>query len=57
MILVLSIGGSVIDHDQDRLTEYARILRGLSSDHSVFVVVGGGATARDYIGMARTFEG
>ncbi|PXF58621.1 MAG: UMP kinase [Candidatus Methanogaster sp.] len=56
MILVLSIGGSVIDHDRDRLAEYARILRDLRSDHTVFVVVGGGATARDYIGMARTFD-
>jgi uridylate kinase len=56
MILVLSIGGSVIDHDRDRLTRYARILRDLRSDHTVFVVVGGGAAARDYIGMARAFD-
>jgi len=56
MILVLSIGGSVIDHDRDRLTEYAKVLRDLRSDHTVFVVVGGGATARGYIGMARTFD-
>ena len=56
MILVLSIGGSVIDHDRDRLAEYAGIFRDLGSDHTVFVVVGGGATARDYIGMARSFD-
>ena len=55
MILVLSIGGSVLGNDQDRLTEYAKILRDLRSDHTVFVVVGGGATARDYIGRARAF--
>jgi len=46
----------VIDHDRDRLTKYAGIIRDLRSDHTVFVVVGGGATARDYIGMARTFD-
>jgi uridylate kinase len=56
MILVLSIGGSVIDHDRDQLTRYARILRDLRSDHTLFVVVGGGAAARDYIGMARAFD-
>ncbi len=53
MILVLSIGGSVID--QNRLSGYAEILRSLASDHTIFVVVGGGQTARDYIGTARTF--
>ncbi len=55
MIIVLSVGGSVICHGQHRFAEYARVLKTLSSDHTVFVVVGGGATARDYIGKARTF--
>lgn len=55
MILVLSIGGSVIGHDQGRLSEYARILRDIASDHTVFVVAGGGQIARDYIEIARTF--
>ncbi|MEA1944237.1 MAG: UMP kinase [Euryarchaeota archaeon] len=55
MIIVLSIGGSVLDHDQNQLSGYAEVLRDLASDHTVFVVVGGGQTARDYIGAARTF--
>jgi len=46
----------VVGTDQGRLTEYAMVLRDLtSSDHTVFVVVGGGATARDYIRRARAF--
>ena len=55
MIIVLSVGGSVICHSQHRFAEYSRVLKNLSSDHTVFVVVGGGATARDYIAKARTF--
>ena len=53
MTLVLSIGGSVVGSDQDRFLEYAEILQRLASDHTVFVVVGGGETARDYISRAR----
>ena len=46
----------MVGTDQGRLTEYAMVLRDLtSSDHTVFVVVGGGATARDYIRRARAF--
>jgi len=55
MIIVLSVGGSVISHGQHRFAEYSKVLKTLSSDHTVFVVVGGGATARDYIEKARTF--
>ncbi|HIE30894.1 MAG TPA: UMP kinase [Methanosarcinales archaeon] len=55
MIIVLSVGGSVISHGQHRFAEYARMLKSLSSDHTVFVVVGGGKIARDYIERARTF--
>ena len=55
MIIVLSVGGSVICQGQHRFAEYASILKTVSSDHTVFVVVGGGATARDYIKKARTF--
>jgi uridylate kinase len=55
MIIVLSVGGSVICQGPHRFAEYSRVLTTLSPDHTVFVVVGGGATARDYIGKARTF--
>lgn len=55
MNIVLSIGGSVVGRDQDRISRYAKMLRDVASDHTVFVVVGGGETARDYIEKARTF--
>jgi len=56
MILVLSIGGSVLGRNPDRIREYALRLSGLASDHTVFVVVGGGNVAREYIGVARGFD-
>jgi len=55
MIIVLSVGGSVICQSQHRFAEYSQVLKTVSPDHTVFVVVGGGATARDYIEKARTF--
>jgi uridylate kinase len=55
MKIVITIGGSIIikDHDYKKFREYAEVLSDLTREHEIFVVVGGGKTARDYIGIAR----
>lgn len=55
MRIVVTVGGSIIikDHDYKRFKDYADVLRDMSTENEVFVVVGGGKTARDYIGIAR----
>ncbi len=54
MILVYSLGGSILaGRDAQSLKEYADALKQLSQKHQIFVVVGGGRIAREYIGKAR----
>ena len=55
MKIVITIGGSIIikDHDYKKFRDYSEVLSDLTKEHDIFVVVGGGKTARDYIGMAR----
>lgn len=56
MRVVVSVGGSVLvpDLDSSRVAGYAAAVeRLLDAGHEVCVVVGGGATAREYIGAAR----
>jgi len=54
MILVYSLGGSILaGRDTKSLSEYAKALKDLSAEHKIFVVVGGGKIARDYIEKAR----
>lgn len=55
MIVVISIGGSVIAPklNFERFKEYAGAIREIAKRHTVFVVVGGGAAAREYIQVAR----
>lgn len=55
MIIVISIGGSVLisNMDPDRIKKYADSIKKLAEEHTVFVVTGGGRTARDYISTAR----
>ncbi|NIA03151.1 MAG: UMP kinase [Nitrospirae bacterium] len=55
MIIVISIGGSVLisDLDPERIYKYAENVKQLTKDHTVYVVVGGGRIARDYISAAR----
>jgi uridylate kinase len=54
MIIVYSLGGSVIaGRDASSLSEYARALKELAAEHQIFVVVGGGRIAREYIEKAR----
>lgn len=55
MRIVITVGGSIIikDHDYRRFKDYADVLKEMAAEHEIFVVVGGGRTARDYIGIAR----
>ncbi len=53
--VVLSLGGSVLvpSLEENRLADYAPVLRNLSQHASLLVVVGGGGEARRYIRVAR----
>ena len=54
MILVYSLGGSILaGRDAESLKEYATALKNLAQEHQIFVVVGGGKIAREYIEKAR----
>lgn len=55
MRIVAAIGGSILlqDYNAERFKEYAEILKDLSEEHEIFVVVGGGKPARDYITAVR----
>ena len=55
MKIVITIGGSIIikDHNYMKFMDYAEVLRDLTDENEIFVVVGGGKTARDYIEIAR----
>lgn len=54
MILVYSLGGSILaGRDAKSLQEYAQALRQLAAEHQIYVVVGGGRIAREYIEKAR----
>lgn len=57
MILVYSLGGSILaGRDAERLKEYATALKNLAQEHQIFVVVGGGKIAREYIEKARALD-
>lgn len=54
MILVYSLGGSILaGKDPQSLRLYAEALKELAKEHRIFVVVGGGKIAREYIEKAR----
>ena len=55
MKIVVAIGGSILlkEYDCKKFQEYSAILKDLSSQHELFVVVGGGKPARDYINIVR----
>ncbi len=57
MILVYSLGGSILaGRDAESLKEYAAALKNLAQEHQIFVVVGGGKIAREYIEKARALQ-
>jgi len=54
--VVLSIGGSILipgDSDTAYIKELSKMLIGASKMHKIYVVVGGGKTAREYIKIGR----
>jgi uridylate kinase len=55
MKLVISIGGSILlsELSAENFRKYAKVLKELSTDHQLVVVVGGGKIARDYISVSR----
>ena len=55
MKIVIAIGGSILlkEYDCKKFQEYSDILKDLSKEHKLFVVVGGGKPAREYIGVVR----
>ena len=55
MRIVAAIGGSILiqEFDSKKFKEYAEILKSISEDNELFVVVGGGKPAREYIKVVR----
>jgi uridylate kinase len=55
---VISLGGSILlpEIDRPNIKPYISVLTRISAKHRLFVVVGGGGTARQYISLARSFE-
>lgn len=55
MRIVIAIGGSILlkEYDNKKFEEYAKIIRQINQEHEIFIVVGGGRPARDYIGVVR----
>lgn len=58
MRIVAAIGGSILiqEFDSKKFKEYAEILKSLSEEHELFIVVGGGKPAREYIKVVRELE-
>ena len=55
MRIVAAIGGSILlqDYNAERFKKYAELLKEQNEEHEIFVVVGGGKPAREYIGVVR----
>ncbi len=54
MNIVISIGGSVLEvMNPQSLREYAKVLKHISNNNTLFAVTGGGHAAREYIRVAR----
>lgn len=55
MKIVIAIGGSILlkEYDSEKFKKYSEILKNLTIQHELFVVVGGGKPARDYINIVR----
>ena len=55
MKIVIAIGGSILlkEYDCKKFQEYSAILKDLTKEHEIFVVIGGGKPAREYISVVR----
>ncbi|WP_414468381.1 UMP kinase [Methanobacterium sp. ACI-7] len=55
MKIVVTVGGSIImkDGNSEKFKDYANVLKEMIAENDIFVVVGGGKPAREYIGIAR----
>ena len=55
MRIEITIGGSILlkEYDSKRFEEYAEVIRQLNQEHEIFIVVGGGKPARQYISVVR----
>ena len=53
--IVISLGGSILipTLPANRIGRYVPVLRAIAEHHRLFIVVGGGGAARDYIEVAR----
>lgn len=59
MKLVFSVGGSLIcpdEIDAEYVEKFSEFIEKLSEKHKIYVVVGGGKTARKYVSSARKFN-
>jgi len=56
MKVVISLGGSLISlNESDYIKEVANLIKKASKDFDLYIVVGGGKLAREYIQIARKF--
>lgn len=55
MKIVVTIGGSIIikDGEAQKFKDYAQVLKEMNGEHKLYIVVGGGKPAREYIEIAR----
>lgn len=53
-VIALSVGGSVLD-DPDYIRRLASVLKKISKKNKLYIVTGGGKTAREYIDVCRKF--
>lgn len=55
MKIVITIGGSIIIKDKDyrKFQDFSAVIKEIKSENDLFVVIGGGETAREYIQIAR----
>lgn len=58
MRIVAAVGGSILipTYDSEKFKSYAETLKKLSAKHEIFIVVGGGKPAREYIKVLRELD-
>ena len=54
-VIALSVGGSILD-DTEYIKKLASVLKKISKKNKLYIVAGGGKTARKYIDMCRKFD-